>query len=244
MDNTSSRLTISDVVDRADEKLTARPTVAMVMYPGMTMLDLIGPQEALSHLTDVHLVATNVEMMTSDSGVPFRATTTIARAPSDVDVLFVPGGDGSVDAMCDPEILDYLADRATRARFVTSVCTGSLILGAAGLLQGYKATSHWACRHLLSLFGAEPTDGRVVVDRNRITGGGITAGIDFGLTLLAEMLGDDAAKATQLRLEYDPHPPFDCGSPSTAEESTVAAARERLEPFNRQVQAVARRMST
>lgn len=215
----------------------SRPTVAMMMYPGMTMLDLIGPQEALSALTDVHLVATNLDRMVSDSDVPFHATTTIAHAPSDVDVLFVPGGDGSVDAMRNTEIVDYLADLGTRARFVTSVCTGSLVLGAAGLLQGYKATSHWACRHLLPLFGAEPSDGRVVVDRNRITGGGITAGIDFALTLLAEMLGEDAAKATQLRLEYDPAPPFDSGSPSTAEESTVAAARKRLEPFNHQVQA-------
>ena len=166
----------------------SRPTVAMMMYPGMTMLDLIGPQEALSALADVHLVASNLERMVSDSGVPFHATTTIANAPSDVDVLFVPGGNGSVDAMGNTEIVDYLADLGTRARFVTSVCTGSLVLGAAGLLQGYKATSHWACRHLLPLFGAEPSDDRVVVDRNRITGGGITAGIDFALTLLAEML--------------------------------------------------------
>jgi cyclohexyl-isocyanide hydratase len=216
-----------------------RPTVSMLMYPGMTLLDLIGPQEALSALTDVHLVATNLDMMVSDSGVPVRATTAIADAPADVDVLFVPGGDGSVDAMRDSAILGYLADRGTRARFVTSVCTGSLILGAAGLLNGYRATSHWACRHLLPLFGAEPIDGRVVVDRNRITGAGITAGIDFGLTLLAEMLGEDAAKATQLRLEYDPDPPYNSGSPSTAAESTVSAARQRLEPFNQQVQAVA-----
>jgi cyclohexyl-isocyanide hydratase len=219
------------------------PTVAMLMYPGMTMLDLIGPHEALSHLTEVHLVATSLDMMTSDSDVPFRATTTITDAPADVDVLFVPGGDGSVDAMRNPEILEYLTDRGARARFVTSVCTGSLILGSAGLLQGYKATSHWACRHLLPLFGAEPTDGRVVVDRNRITGGGITAGIDFGLTLLAEMLGEDAAKATQLRLEYDPDPPFNCGSPSTAAESTVEVARQRLEPFNQQVEGVAKELT-
>jgi cyclohexyl-isocyanide hydratase len=221
-----------------------RPTVAMLMYPGMTTLDLIGPQEALSHLTEVQLVATSLDVMSSDSGVPFRATTAIADAPADVDVLFVPGGDGTVHAMRNPAIRDYLADRGARARFVTSVCTGSLILGAAGLLQGYRATSYWACRHLLRLFGAEPTDGRVVVDRNRITGGGITAGIDFGLTLLAEMLGEEAAKATQLRLEYDPAPPFNCGSPSTAEESIVSAARRRLEPFNQHVQEVAKRLTS
>jgi cyclohexyl-isocyanide hydratase len=233
MDNATSRLTIRDT----------RPTVAMLMYPGMTMLDLIGPHEALSHLTEVHLVATSLDTMASDSGVPFRASTAIADAPADVDVLFVPGGDGSVDAMRNTEILDYLADRGARARFVTSVCTGSLILGAAGLLQGYKATSYWACRHLLRLFGAQPSDARVVVDRNRITGGGVTAGIDFGPTLLAEMLGDDAAKITQLRLEYDPNPPFNNGSPSTAAESAVEAARQRLGPFNQQVEAAARELT-
>ena len=226
-------------MDEADDVTQTRPTVAMLMYPGMTMLDLIGPHEALSHLTEVQLVATSLDMMVSDSGVPFRATTTIADAATDVDVLFVPGGDGSVDAMRNPDILDYLADRGTRGRFVTSVCTGSLVLGAAGLLQGYKATSYWACRHLLTLFGAQPSDARVVVDRNRITGGGVTAGIDFGLTLLAEMLGEDIAKAAQLRLEYDPHPPFDSGSPSTAAQSIVEVARQRLEPFNQQVEAAA-----
>jgi cyclohexyl-isocyanide hydratase len=231
-------------VDEADDMTHTRPTVAMLMYPGMTMLDLIGPQEALGHLTEVHLVATSLDMMVSDSGVPFRATTTIADAPADVDVLFVPGGDGSVDVMRNRQILDYIADRGTRARFVTSVCTGSLILGAAGLLQGYKATSHWACRHLLRLFGARATDGRVVVDRNRITGAGITAGIDFGLTLLAEMLGEDHAKATQLRLEYDPDPPFNSGSPTAAVRSTVEVARQRLAPFNMQVEVVAKELTT
>jgi cyclohexyl-isocyanide hydratase len=216
-----------------------RPTVAMLMYPGMTLLDMAGPQEALSQMTDVHLVATGLDEMLSDSGVPCRATTAIADAPADVDVMFVPGGDGSVDAMRNPDILYFLADRGHRARFVTSVCTGSLVLGAAGLLAGYKATSHWACRDLLRLFGAEPTAGRVVVDRNRITGAGITAGIDFGLTLLSEMLGEHSAKLTQLRMEYDPHPPFDSGSPTTAAEFTVDGLRRRYEPFLSQVEAVA-----
>jgi cyclohexyl-isocyanide hydratase len=215
---------------------TERPTVAMLMYPGMTMLDLIGPYEALNKLTDVHLLAARADEMVSDAGFPFRPTRLIADSPADVDVLFVPGGDGSLDAMRDPEILDYLADRGARARYVTSVCTGSLVLGAAGLLRGYRASSYWACRHLLTLFGAEPTEGRVVVDRNRITAGGVTAGIDFGLTLLAEMLGEDSAKITQLRLEYDPAPPFDSGSPATAAQSIVEVVRGRLESFNRQVE--------
>jgi cyclohexyl-isocyanide hydratase len=163
----------------------------------------------------------------------------LADAPTAVDVLFVPGGDGSVDAMQNPEILDYLADRGARARYVTSVCTGSLVLGAAGLLRGYKASSYWASRHLLTLFGAVPTDGRVVMDRNRITAGGVTAGIDFALALLAEMLGEDAAMLTQLRLEYDPAPPFNSGSPTTATQSAVQLVRSNLEPFNRQVETVA-----
>jgi cyclohexyl-isocyanide hydratase len=216
-----------------------RPTVAMLMYPGLTMLDLIGPHEALSKLTDIHLVATHLDEMVSDSGNPCRATTTIADAPRDVDVLFVPGGDGSLDAMQDSEILDYLADRGGRAEYVTSVCTGSLVLGAAGLLTGYRATSHWAFRHLLALFGATPTDGRVVVDRNRITGGGITAGIDFGLALLAEMFGEDSAQETQLRMEYAPDPPFDSGTPSTAADFIVDGLRRRYEPFLAQVEAAA-----
>jgi cyclohexyl-isocyanide hydratase len=218
---------------------TDRPTVAMLMYPGMTMLDLIGPYEVLNKMTDVHLVAADLNEMVSDAGFPCRPTTLLAETPTAVDVLFVPGGDGSVDAMQNPEILDYLADRGARARYVTSVCTGSLVLGAAGLLRGYKASSYWASRHLLTLFGAVPTDGRVVMDRNRITAGGVTAGIDFALALLAEMLGEDAAMLTQLRLEYDPAPPYNSGSPTTASQSAVQLVRSNLEPFNRQVETVA-----
>jgi cyclohexyl-isocyanide hydratase len=139
-------------------------------------------------------------------------------------VLFVPGGFGTAAAMADAEILSFLANRAPRAKYVTSVCSGSLILGAAGLLKGYKATSHWALRDALSLFGAEPVEGRVVTDRNRITGGGVTAGIDFGLVMLAKMRGDDAARLTQLTMEYDPAPPFNAGSPAGAGPDLVKQA--------------------
>jgi cyclohexyl-isocyanide hydratase len=135
--------------------------------------------------------------------------------------------------LSDAEVLTLLADRASKSKYVTSVCTGSLLLGAAGLLKGYKATSHWAMRDALSAFGAEPVDARVVVDRNRITGGGVTAGIDFGPVLLAKLRGDEAAKLTQLAMEYDPEPPFQSGSPKTADSvivqqvtSFMAAARE------------------
>lgn len=216
-----------------------RPTVAMVCYPGMTTLDVIGPHDTLGQLTDVHLLASTTDELRSDTGVRLLATGTLADAPSHFDVVFVPGGIGTADAMGDQEILEFLADRGARARYVTSVCTGSLILGAAGLLRGYRATSHWATREMLSLFGAEPTEGRIVVDRNRITAGGVTAGIDFGLTLLAEMLGEQSARVTQLMLEYDPDPPFDSGSPRTAAASEIAAVRQFVEPLNVEIASLA-----
>jgi cyclohexyl-isocyanide hydratase len=216
-----------------------RPTVAMVAYPGMTMLDLIGPHDTLSQMTDVHLLASTTDELRSDTGVPFRAKGTLADAPVDVDVVFVPGGEGTADAIRDRQVVDFLADRGARARYVTSVCTGSLILGAAGLLRGYKATSHWATRELLSLFGAVPTEGRIVVDRNRITAGGVTAGIDFGLTLLAQMLGEQAARVTQLMLEYDPDPPFDSGSPLTAGDFETETIRKFVEPLNAEIASLA-----
>lgn len=126
-------------------------------------------------------------------------------------------------------MLSFLADRAAHATYVTSVCSGSFILGAAGLLQGYKATSHWASRDILPMFGAEPVEARVVVDHNRITGGGVTAGIDFGLVLLAKLRGDDIAKVTQLAMEYDPEPPFNAGSPTSAGPAAVKQVLSSLE---------------
>ena len=209
----------------------ARPTVAMLMYPGMTLLDFVGPHETLHQHTDVHLVAASVDEVRSDGGFPFRATVSLEDAPADVDVLFVPGGAGTLEAMQDPQVLEFLADRGARARYVTSVCTGSLILGAAGLLNGYRATSHWSARHLLTHFGAQPTDGRVVIDRNRITGGGVTAGIDFGLTILAELLGRETAETVQLVLEYEPAPPFHSGTPAIAAPHVTAGVRQMLAPL-------------
>ena len=211
-----------------------RPVVAMLTYPGMTTLDLVGPHETLNQMTDVLLVGSTLDEVRSDSGFPFHATVHLEEVPRDVDVLFVPGGSGTADMLCNRAILDFLADRGARAGYVTSVCTGSLILGAAGLLRGYKATSHWAARDMLTRFGAEPTDGRVVIDRNRITGGGVTAGIDFGLTLLATLLGEPAAHLTQLMIEYDPHPPFNSGTPATADADTINTVRLAVEPLNQQ----------
>ena len=198
--------------------------IGMLLYPGLTLLDLIGPATVFSWFSNIHLVWKTTDLVRSDTGVGVQPTSTFETCPRELDILFVPGGFGQQQLMNDAEVLAFLADRAATAKHVTSVCTGSLLLGAAGLLKGYKATSHWAMRDALSAFGAEPVDGRVVVDRNRITGGGVTAGIDFGLVLLAKLRGDEAAKLTQLAMEYDPEPPFQSGSPKTAEPGIVQQA--------------------
>lgn len=198
--------------------------IGMLLYPGLTLLDLIGPQTVFSWFANTHLVWKTMDPVVSDAGIRIHPTRTFESCPSKLDILFVPGGFGQPQLMDDAEALAFLADRAAESKYVTSVCSGSLLLGAAGLLKGYKATSHWATRDALSAFGAEPVDARVVVDRNRITGGGVTAGIDFGLVLLAKLRGDEAAKLTQLAMEYDPEPPFLSGSPKTAESSTIQQA--------------------
>ena len=195
--------------------------IGMLLYPGLTLLDLIGPQTVFSWFADIHLVWKTKDLVRSDTGIGIQPTDTFETCPRDLDILFVPGGFGQQQLMNDAEVLRFLADRGPHSKYITSVCSGSLLLGAAGLLKGYKATSHWAARDALSAFGAEPVEARVVVDRNRITGGGVTAGIDFGLVLLAKLRGDDAAKLTQLAMEYDPEPPFNSGSPKTADPAIV-----------------------
>ena len=199
--------------------------IAMLIYPDMFTQDLIGPQTLLQRLdgADLFYIAKTRAPVVSDLGIPFAARHDFDSCPKDLDVLFVPGGlRGTTPAMGDAETLDFLADRGGRARFVTSVCTGSLILGAAGLLTGYKATSYWMVRDLLPLFGAELVKERVVIDRNRITGGGVTSGIDFGLTLARLLAGEEVAQTLQLFVEYDPHPPFDAGAPERAPGPIVA----------------------
>ena len=205
-----------------------KPEVAMLLYPGVTVLDLIGPQTVLAPSCNVHVVWKNTDLLETDSGLIMKANATLDECPKDLDVLFVPGGEFSV--MMDSEVLHWLADRGSRAKYITSVCGGSIVLGAAGLLQGYEATSHWSARDALSLFGATPVADRVVRDRNRISGGGVTAGIDFGLVLLAELLGEDVAKLSQLALEYDPAPPFDAGTPEKAGPMIMAKMKEWLGP--------------
>jgi cyclohexyl-isocyanide hydratase len=196
--------------------------VGMLLFPGLTQLDLTGPFEVLSRIPDgaVHLVWKDTQPVRSDVGLGLLPTVSFAECPP-LDLLFVPGGGGQIPLMEDAATLDFLAAQGARARWVTSVCTGSLLLGAAGLLRGYAAATHWAFMPLLPLFGARPVDERVVVDRNRITAGGVTAGIDFGLRMLAEIAGPEAARRLELYLEYDPAPPFGCGHPRRAPRELV-----------------------
>ena len=202
--------------------------VVFLVYPNVTQLDLTGPAQVLSRLGDsiVDLVWKTRDPVQTDSGFALLPTATLDGAKA-ADILCVPGGFGCIDVMDDDEALDWVRSVGGDAQWVTSVCTGSLILGAAGLLQGYRATSHWAWRDDLKLFGAEPVAERVVFDRNRVTGGGVTAGIDFALALTARIRGERFAQAIQLGLEYDPHPPFNAGSPDAAGEELVEAVRER-----------------
>lgn len=211
---------------------TGRPRlqVGMLCFPGLTLLDLIGPQTVLNGPTETHLLWKTTDPIESDSGILVTPTMTFDDAPAKFDILFVPGGPGQIEIFNDRVTLDFLAHHGHRADWVTGVCTGSLILGAAGLLKGYRAATHWAARDLLPLFGAEPIADRVVIDRNRMTGGGVTAGIDFGLRLLFEVFGEDAATTTQLLMEYDPQPPFDAGNVAGAGPSTAAAALQVLGP--------------
>jgi cyclohexyl-isocyanide hydratase len=167
-------------------------------------------------------------------------TMTFADCPQ-LDVICVPGGVGSDDLLNDEEVLAFLRKQAEGAKFVTSVCTGSLVLGAAGLLRGYRAATHWTAMDSLSAFGAIPTAKRVVIDRNRVTGGGVTAGIDFALTLVSKLVDEKTAQAIQLRLEYNPAPPFNAGSPETAPKEIVALINERIAPHKaRRAEMVAR----
>lgn len=193
--------------------------IGMLMYPGMTVMDLIGPQCMFGSMmgAKIHLVAKSLDPVTSDAGVTIVPTATFESCPRDLTVLFAPGGtDGTLAAAADPATLAFMSDRGARAKYITSVCSGSLILGAAGLLKGYKATSHWSVRDVLAGFGAIPTEARVVRDRNRVTGAGVTAGLDFGLSMVAELRDQTYAECCQLVSEYDPDPPFNAGSLKTA----------------------------
>ena len=202
--------------------------IALVVYPKLIAVDLMAVQFVLASLADVrvHLVAASLAPIQTDSGVTLVPTSTFATCPADLAVLFVPGGlSGTFAAMEDAALLAFLADRGARARFVTSACTGSLLLGAAGLLSGHQATTHWLFHDTLRHFGAAPSHARVVTDRNRMTGGGVTAGLDLGLTLAAALRGQQYAEVVQLLAEYAPAPPFHSGNPVEANPETVDGVR-------------------
>jgi len=200
--------------------------IGFLLFPRLTQLDLTGPAQILGRVPGArtHLVWRDRGPVVTDAGFSINPTTTFDDCPQ-LDVLCVPGGFGIDDLFGDEEVLGFLRRQAAGARYVTSVCNGSLVLGAAGLLDGYRAACHWAWREHLPRFGAIPVAERIVRDRNRISGGGVTAGIDFGLALAAELAGDDVARLLQLGFEYDPQPPFDAGSPETAGPALVARYR-------------------
>ena len=204
-------------------------SVAFLLFPNVTQLDLTGPAQVLSRLGNVtlDLVWKDREPVRTDAGFAILPTATFAEVMR-VDILCVPGGMGVTEVIADDAAMAWVRAVGAEARWVTSVCTGSLILGAAGLLKGYRAATHWSWRDYLAMFGAEMVPERVVVDRNRVTGGGVTAGIDFALTLMAEVRGAEFAKAVQLSLEYDPAPPFDAGSPEKAGPELVATYQRRV----------------
>lgn len=216
--------------------------IAMLVYPNMTALDLVGPHYMFSVLAGakVHLVGKTRAPITSDLGLAIEPTMTFEDCPGDLTVLFAPGGSGAAAAAADAETRAFIASRGARARYVTSVCTGSVILAAAGLLKGYRATSHWAARDLLADFGAIPTDQRVVRDRNRITGAGVTSGLDFGLTMVSELRDRFYAECIQLLAEYDPHPPFDSGSIRTAPAEVRATMTPMFDDFRTHTRDLAR----
>lgn len=217
--------------------------IGMLIFPKLTQLDMTGPYEVLARLpnTTVHLVAHTLDPVTTDRGMKVVPTTTFADCPP-LDVLMVPGGPGQQDLMEDETALEFLRRHAGTAKYVTAVCTGSLVLGAAGLLKGKRATTHWAAIDHLTSLGAIPVSERVVVDGNVVTGAGVASGIDFALKLAAILEGEDVARQIQLQIEYDPAPPFDSGSPRTAAPAIVAALRARLAPLNEQRREVARRV--
>jgi len=234
-------------VGGAVEKVKAPTDILMLVYPSFTALDLVGPHHVLSQLEGfrTHLVWKDTREIRSDLGLPIRPTLAFKDCPEEAAVLFVPGGTrGTLAVMEDPEARAFVSGRGAKATYVTSVCTGSLVLGAAGLLKGYKATSHWLALDALKRLGAHPVNERVVVDRNRVTGAGVTAGVDFGLTLAAKLKDEKYAKALQLMSEYDPQPPFPKdGNPRTADPENVAMLRAMMKPFDLQLKAVLGRLS-
>lgn len=219
--------------------------LVMLLYPRLQQLDLTGPFDVFARFPgelNVHLAWKNTEPVTDVNGLRILPTVSFETAPQ-ADILFVPGGAGQLPLMEDAETIDFLRRQGANAKYVTSVCTGSLLLAAAGLLTNYRATSHWLSIDQLAYFGVEPVSERVVVDRNRITGAGVTSGIDFALVVAAHLFGEERAELAQLNMEYDPHPPFSSGSPKVAEPDLVRQAREATRAFQQQREETARRVA-
>lgn len=206
-------------------------TFALLLFPALTQLDLTGPYEVFCRCPDarVHLVWKSMDPMVTEHGMRILPTTTFSELPR-ADVLCVPGGFGVNALLTDDDTLAYVRQLAGGARYITSVCTGALVLGAAGLLRGRRATTHWTAVDYLTAFGATPAPGRTVTDGPVVTGGGVTAGIDFALELAAAMHGRAVAEAIQLAIEYNPAPPFRAGHPDTAPPEVTAALREKSLP--------------
>lgn len=207
-------------------------SIGMLLFPELTQLDLTGPYEVFARAPDanVHLIWKTLDPVRSDRGMGILPTCTFDTCPA-LDVICIPGGPGQINLMDDDETLSFIRTKSENAKLVTSVCTGSLVLGAAGLLRGYKATTHWASLDQLTLLGAEPVNERVVRDRNRITGAGVTSGIDFALNVIADIYGAEIAQSIQLHMEYDPEPPFTSGSPRVAPEEILEQAKKQIAPF-------------
>jgi cyclohexyl-isocyanide hydratase len=205
--------------------------IGILLFPKVTQLDFTGPLQVFSSVpgANIHLIWKRIEPVPSDSVMMLTPTTTFADCPQ-LDVICVPGGVGTDDMINDEEMLAFLRKQAKGAKYITSVCTGSLVLGAAGLLRGYRAATHWSAIDYLPAYGAIPARTRVCTDRNRVTGGGVTAGIDFALTLVELLVDRRTAETIQLRLEYNPAPPFNSGSPETAPPEVLAYIRERIAP--------------
>lgn len=218
--------------------------IGMLIFPGMTALDFAAPLDVFARMpqAEVHVLAKTLEPVTTDIGRPEVPGMRLQDAPP-LDLLFVGGGPGINALMEDEETIAFLADRAPRAQWITSVCTGALVLGAAGLLRGYKAATHWAAMEVLPLLGAEPVHQRVVVDRNRITGGGVTAGLDFAITVAAQLHGEQRARGMTLAMEYDPQPPYACGSPRSAAPELLDRVRTAVQPMTQARLEIARRVA-
>lgn len=218
--------------------------IAMLIFDNMTNQDFVGPHDIFSRVgvAQIDVIGKTRNLVRTDARGHVLPDIAISEAKEHYDLIFVPGGGGTTGLMEDAETIEFLQTRGAKAQFITSVCTGALVLGAAGLLDGYRAATHWAAMDILPLLGAIPEKKRWVFDRNRLTGGGVTAGIDFGLAVVGKLWGDQFAQLLQLGMEYDPQPPYDMGSPEKASPEVLALGRKMTARLTEKRTAVARRI--